>query len=112
MPFTIQVLKFQYQPACSRVTTVSSLLSVSFLTTGVKTIAILPQATKNSSNHFYYPPTLIKTEMHALPVVPSLSVMTVDMKFTSHVLQAVRCTAMGSGNPLTGIFPPHTPNDL
>jgi len=38
--------------------------------------------------------------------------MTVDMKFTSHVLQAVRCTAMGSGNPLTGIFPPHTPNDL
>jgi hypothetical protein len=39
----------------------------------VKTTAILPLATNNSSDHFYYPPTVIKTEVHALPVVPSLS---------------------------------------
>jgi len=73
MLFTNQVLKFKYQPVCLKVTIVSSLLSIRFLTKGMKTTAIAPKATKNSSNHFYYPPTLTKTEVHALPVVPSLS---------------------------------------
>ena len=71
--FINRVLKFKYQPVSLRVTIVSSLLNISFLTTGVKTTAIPPKATTNSSNHFYNPPTLIKTEVHALPVVPSLS---------------------------------------
>jgi hypothetical protein len=73
MLFIIQVLKFKYQPVCLTVTIVSSLLSIIFLTTGVKTTAIHPQATKISLNQFYYTPTLIKNEVHALPVVPSLS---------------------------------------
>ena len=73
MLFTNQVLKFEHQPVCLKVTIISSLLSVSFLTTGVKITAIPSQATKNSSNHFYYPPTLTKTGVHARAVVPSLS---------------------------------------
>jgi hypothetical protein len=73
MLFINHVLKFKYQPVCKKIMIVSSLLSVSSLTTGVEMTAIPPLATKNSSNCFYYPPTLIKTVVHALPVVAGLS---------------------------------------